>query len=162
MAANIDPVYSKAGDVQASAGTASFASPFLIAAVNASLNDGVGTIDTDIYQVFKADATNGGFIRSVRVKFVTTTGTTTSVACKMMFFVSTKSAHGQATTNADTWLIGELALPATGALSTTVAQPDYEYPLGFALPLAYTILVKITVAQSANTGFIAVGIGGKY
>jgi hypothetical protein len=60
-------------------------------------------------------------------------------------------------------LFDEIALPATGALTTTATPPSYDIPLGFALPAGYTILAKITVAQTnANSGWIVTVIGGDY
>lgn len=151
MAANTAPIYSVAPDVQANTS--------LINAVASVLYNGSGTIGTDIYKVFTADATNGGFVQRVRVKYVAN-ATTTSVACVMKFYISSKTSG--ATTDADTFLYDELSIPATGALTTTTTQIAYDVPFNFALPANYTILVKITVAQSANTGFICTAIAGKY
>lgn len=150
MAANTDPIYSKASDIQSSA---------LINAVNASLYNAAGTIGTDVYKIFQADATNGGFVQRVRVKYVAN-ATTTSVACVMKFFLS--SASSGAVTDATSWLIDEIAIPATSTLTTTAVTPAYEIPLNFPVPAGWTILAKITVAQGANTGFIATAIAGKY
>lgn len=152
MPANTSPIYSKLGDIQANTA--------LMTAVASTLYDAAGTIGTDIYKCFEADATNGGFAQKIRFKYVSDS-TTTSVACVAKIFISTKTSG--ATTNADTWLIDEIALPSTGALTTTATIPTYELPLGFALPVGYTILVKITVAQTNSTsGWQATVIGGKY
>ena len=150
MAANTDPIYSRLGDVQSSA---------LIAAVNASLYNAAGTIGTDVYKVWGADATNGGFIQRVRVKYVAN-ATTTSVACVMKFFLS--AATSGAVTDANSFFYDEIAIPATGALTTTAANIPYDIPFGFALPAGWSVYAKITVAQPASCGFIATGIGGKY
>ena len=138
------------GDVQSSA---------LIAAVNASLYNAAGTIGTDIYKVWGADATNGGFLQRIRVKYVAN-ATTTSNACVMKFFIS--SATSGATTDANAFFYDEIAIPATGALITTATNVVYDMPLGFALPPGYSVFAKITVAQPASCGFIAIGVGGKY
>ena len=150
MAANTDPIYSKASDVQASS---------LINSVNASLYNAAGTIGTDVYKIFQADATNGGFVQRVRVKYVAN-ATTTSVACVMKFFIS--SATSGAVTDANSWLIDEIAIPATSTLTTTGVTPAYEIPINFPLPAGWTLLAKLTVAQGAGTGFIATAIAGKY
>lgn len=150
---NNDPIYSRSGDVQSSAPTA------LIAAVNASLYDGAGTIGTDIYKVWQADATNGGFLQRVRVKYVSNS-TTASNACVMKFFIS--SAASGSTTNTNAFFFDELVLPSTGTLTTTTAAVTYDIPFNFALPAGWTVLVKITVAQPSSSGFIATGIGGAY
>jgi len=152
MPANTDPIYSKIGDVQEAAAA-------LIQAVNASLYNAAGTIGTDVYKIWTADATNGGYLQKIRVKYCAN-ATTTSVACVMKFFV-TAAASG-ATTDANCFLIDEIAIPATGVLTAIATNPSYDVPMGFALPAGWSIVAKITAAQPASCGFAAVGIGGKY
>ena len=147
---NTDVIYSKVGDVQSSA---------LILAVNASLYDAAGTIGTDVYKVWGADTTNGGFLQRIRIKYVAN-ATTTSVACVMKFFWST--ATSGATTNSNMFFLDEIVLGATGALTTTAANSPWDVMFNFSLPPGGIIYAKITVAQGASTGFIATGIGGKY
>ena len=147
---NNDPVYSKVGDIQSSA---------LVAAVNAVLYNAAGTIGTDVYKVWTADATNGGFLQRCRIKYVMN-ATTTSVACVMKFFLT--AASSGAVTDANSFFYDEIALPATGTLTTTAGNVSYDMPFGFALPAGYSVVVKITVAQPAGGGFIVMGIGGKY
>jgi hypothetical protein len=150
MPANTNPIFSVAPDVQ-SAGA-------LIRSVASVLYDGSGTIGTDIYKVFQADATNGGFVQRIRFRY-SANAATASNACVLKIYVSSQSSG--ATTDANTWLIDEITVPAITP-STTVAMSNFEVPINFPLPPNYTILVKITVAQPANCGFIGVGIGGKY
>lgn len=150
MAANVDPIYSKAADVQA-------IGP--IVAVNAVLYNAAGTIGTDVYKIFTADATNGGFIQRVRFKYVAN-ATTTSVACVAKLFIS--SATSGAVTDATSWLYDEIALPATGVLTTLATNASYDVPFNFALPAGYTVLCKLTVAQPASCGWMATAIAGKY
>ena len=155
MAANIDPIASKVGYIDS--GTA------LIATAKSSLYGAVGTIGTtDMVKVWTADATNGGYAGFIRFKYGTTAGTTTaSNACVAKIYVSTIASGS--TTEVNTWLIGEFALAATSTVTTTaVASADYTYPLGFSLNPGYTILVGITVAQPASTGWVATVFGGKY
>lgn len=150
MSGNNDPIYTKVGDVQ-SIGP--------INTVASVLYDGSGTIGTDVYKIFTADATNGGYVQRIRFKYVAN-ATTTSVAAVVKIYISTKTSGS--TTNADTILIDEIALPATGALTTTAANSGYDCTINMALPPGYTLLAKITVAQSASTGWMATAIGGKY
>lgn len=150
MPGNTAPIYSKAGDVQSSA---------LIAAVNAVLYNAAGTIGTDVYKIWTADATNGGFIQRVRVKYVAN-ATTASNACVMKFYLT--AASSGAVTDATSFFYDEMAIPATGTLTTTAGNVSYDMPLGFALPAGWSVVCKITVAQPASCGFIATGIGGKY
>lgn len=150
MAANNDPIFSKAADIQA-------VGPIVTVATNPY--QAGGTIGTDVYKVFTADATNGGFVQRLRFKYVAN-ATTTSVACVAKVYIS--SAASGAVTDANAWFYDEVALPATGALTTTATNPAYDVPVGFALPAGYTILVKITVGQSASTGWMCTAIAGKY
>jgi hypothetical protein len=151
MPANTDPIYSRLSDFQGSA---------LITTAAATVYDISGTIGTDIYKIFTADATNGGFVQKVRFKYAAN-GTTTSVAAALRVWIASV-ASGTPTIGTQAWFYDEIAIPATGALSTTTTTPVYEIPFNFALPLSYTILVKTTVSQSANTGWMATVIAGKY
>jgi hypothetical protein len=153
MAANNDPIYSKNGDVQSSGSSA------LIAAVNASLYNAAGTIGTDVYKVWQADASNGGYLQRVRVKYVAN-ATTASNACVMKFFIS--SATSGAVTDTNSFFYDDLAIPTTSTLTTTAGNVSYDMLFNFALPAGWTVLVKITVAQPASCGFVATGIGGAY
>jgi len=152
MAANTAPIYTLLGDIQ---------NPGVLIRTAATVpNDGSGTIGTDVYKLFTADATNGGFVQRARFKYVTESGTTTSNACVIRVYIS--SSTSGAVTNATVWLYDEIVVPATGAISTTAALPVFEIPLGFALPPGYTILAKVSVSQAASCGFMGTVIGGKY
>ena len=151
MPGNIDPIYSKASDYQGGG---------LITTAATTVYDISGTIGTDIYKIFTADATNGGFVQKVRFKYAAN-GTTTSNAAVLRIWISSV-ASGTPTIGTQAWFYDEIAVPATGALTTTGTIPVYEVPFGFALPAGYTILVKITVSQSASTGYLASVIAGKY
>lgn len=151
MSANNNPIYSGKPDVQSSA---------LIAAVNASLYNAAGTLGTDIYNIWTADATNGGFLQRVRIQYVAN-ATTASNACVMRLFITTKSGT-QATSDADTFFYESVAIPSTGTLTTTAGNSYYDVPFNFALKPGQSVCAKITVAQPANCGFIATGIGGNY
>ena len=150
MPANLDPIYSKAGDIQSSA---------LIATAATVVYNGSGTIATDVYKIWGADATNGGFLQRVRIKYVAN-ATTASNACVMKFYLS--AATSGAVTDATMFFYDEIAIPATGTLTTTAGNVSYDLPCGLALPAGWSIFAKITVAQPASCGFIATGIGGKY
>jgi hypothetical protein len=151
MAANTDPIYSKASDVQGST---------LITTAASVVYDISGTIGTDIYKLFTADATNGGFVQRVRFKYAAN-ATTTSVAAVIKLWISSV-ASGTPTIGTQAWFYDEIAVPATGALTTTAPNPIYDVPFNFAIPAGWTILAKITVSQSANTGWMGTVIAGKY
>ena len=78
MPANTDPIYSRLSDYQGG--------PLIVTAA-ATVYDISGTIGTDIYKIFTADATNGGFVQKVRFKYAAN-GTTTSVATTLKVWIS--------------------------------------------------------------------------
>ena len=151
MPSNIDPIFSKLSDFQGGP---------LITTAATVVFDISGTIGTDIFKIFTADATNGGFVQKVRFKYAAN-GTTTSVAAVLKVWISSV-ASGTPVIGTNAWFYDELAIPATGVMTTTTTQAVYEVPFNFALPLSYTILVKITVSQSASTGWLATVMAGKY
>lgn len=148
-AVNQKPIFSAHPDNQASA---------LIAAVNAVLYNAAGTVGTDIYLIHTAD-TGGGFIQRIHVEYVANAATASN-ACVMHFFLSTKIA-GQATTDADTFQIGQMNIPAMTP-AAAAAHSGFDFPVNFGLKGGQTLLCKITVAQPASCGFVATAIGGTY
>jgi hypothetical protein len=149
MPANIDPIFSQAPDIQGK----------LVVTAPSVVYNTSGTIGTDIYAVWIADATNGGYIQKLRVKY-SGNNTTTSNAAVLKIWISSVSTGTPTTSQA--YLYDEIALPATGALSTTTTSAVYEIPMGIALPAGYAVLAVITVTQPANFGWFVTGIGGKY
>ena len=148
MTANSDPAYSRVGDIQAVA----------VVAANSS-SQGGGTIGTDIFVAFLADATNGGFVGELRASLAESTIGTASTATVMRVFVSSLSAG--ATTSANTHLIAEVALPSQTPSSTVAAVP-VVVPINKMIPPGYTILVTNHAAPAANTHWKNVVFGGKY
>jgi len=124
------------------------------------VHDISGTIGTDIYLLFTADATEGGYVRGVSVKYAAN-GTTTSIACVLKLWLSTVNT-GTPTIGTQAWLLAEIPLPATGALSATNPAPDFYIPLNRPLKPGQYLLGKITVSQGANTGWLAIVDAGKY
>lgn len=151
MSANVQPIFSRLSDFQGGP---------LINTAASVVYDISGTIGTDIYKLFTADATNGGFVQKVRFKYAAN-GTTTSVAAVIKLWIASVGT-GTPTIGTQAWFWDEIPVPATGALSTTAPNQIYEVPFNLALPPGYTILAKITVSQSANTGWLASVIAGKY
>lgn len=151
MGANTDPIYSKLSDVQGSA---------MMVTAASVVYDISGTIGTDIYKVWTADTTNGGFVQRLRFKYAGNT-TTTSVVCVAKVWLSSVTS-GTPTIGTQAWLLDEIALPATGTLAVGTALPSYDLPLNFAVPAGWCILVKITASQPANFGWLCTAIAGKY
>jgi len=151
IASNTDPIYSKASDVQGSA---------LITTAASVVYDISGTIGTDIYKIFTADATNGGFVQRIRLKYAGNSTTTSNAAVAKIWLSSVTS--GTPTIGTQAWFLDEIALPATGTLTTTATNAVYDVPLNFAVPAGWCICVKITVSQPANFGWMCTVIAGKY
>ena len=144
MAANNQPIYSKAGEVSKDAGTT-----FGAAAVTAT-GDYTGASANHVL-CFTADATNGGFIQRIRFNAIGTNITTV-----MRIYINNGSAN---TTAANNVIYGQVSMPATTA-SNTAATTEVDYPMGFALPAGFRIYVG--VATTVASGWVPVAVGGKY
>jgi len=107
------------------------------------------------YLVFTADATNGGFVREIRVKANPANNTAASV---IRFWINNGSV---VTVAANSAIFGELGLPATVA-SASVAMPDFIYPVNFPLPPGYKIYATLGTAPGGSGEFTITAIGGKY
>lgn len=139
MPANTQPIYSIAPDVQWNtipSGTTA----------NTAV-DGTGTVFT----VFTADATNGGFVQSIRVK-----AASVSTATVIRFFINNGSTNATAANNV---FFDELAIP-TITSSNTAAVVLFEVPLGFALPPGYKI--NCCYATSVTGAISLCTFAGKY
>lgn len=140
MPANVEPIYSRLGDIQWST---------LAAGANNTTDLTSGTIAL----VFSADATNGGFIREIRVKPVPGT---TNTATAIRVWINNGATTGTASNNI---MIGDFTFPAFTA-STAAASPDIVYPMMLALPAGYRVYCN--TAQTATAVLHFTGIGGKY
>jgi len=150
VAANIDPIYSRTGAIANGTGASSF--PAVLTAANVA-TDGTGTVTT----VFTADATNGSYLKSIKVKVSWVTGGAgTTTATVMRFYINNGSANSTAQNNA---LFAELQIPAI-TIGNATAGPDYEIPCNFALPAGFKI--NATIGTASTPGFIVFGIGGNY
>lgn len=149
MTANTSPIFSVTPNVGGVAPSAA-----------CTKSDGTGTIGTDIFKAFTAGA-NGSWVSKVRFNAVATaagTGTTGTVA---RVFASSK-ASGGTTGGADTFLIGEVALPVTTADSSSAPTSPIEVPINFALPPGWTILITNHAAPASSTSWQALVVGGDY
>lgn len=151
MAANIDPVYSKAGKIGNGSTSLTFRTSTSTAASAATPFDGAGTLDTNIWEAWKADATNGGFLRSIVAK-IATTGV--GVASVLRLYINNGSANTTVTNNG---LYKEITLPAITA-TQVAATPDFEIPCNILLPAGYRILYNFGTAP-VNI-WMVYGIGG--
>lgn len=144
------PIYTKTPVISSGTLTGNIAS---------TRSDGVGTIATDLFKVFEANATNGSYVSKIRIYGAATTPTTMA-ASVIRIFISNKTSG--ATTATDTWLIQEISTAAVPAANASNAVNWYEVPLNIALPPSYTILVSIHANVTANTRWQCVAFGGDY
>lgn len=82
MAANSNPKFTKNGRV----------SSVLVTALNAS-SQGGGTVATDMFLAFAADATNGSFVERVRLIPTATVATTTTATVARVLFRRSPAAR---------------------------------------------------------------------
>jgi hypothetical protein len=152
-APNAAPIFSKVAVIQG-----------VVPSAVCTKSDGVGTIGTDIFKAFTADATNGSYVQKVRLNAIVTAATATgglaTNATTARIFIS--SITSGATTAADTFLWQEIALPIVTADHNTASCNFYEVPLNFALPPSYTILVTYHMAPASNTNWRFTVIAGNY
>jgi|LakMenEpi03Aug12_release.lakeMendotaPanAssembly.Ray.scaffolds.fasta_scaffold766746_2 hypothetical protein len=140
MPSNVQPIYTKVGDIQ----------------WTPNMNSGNTTTDLTSgtsYLAFSADPTNGGYVQKIRFKPLNS-GTTTATVARI--WINNGSTTGTSSNNT---FIDEISLPSvTGSVSASV--PVYEIPLNIALPPGYTIY--ITLGTNTAIGYRATVFGGKY
>jgi hypothetical protein len=140
MAANNDPIYSKAADIQ-------WIGPIVTANTTADLTTGT------TYLTFTADATNGGFVQKLRFKGTPAGNTTATVA---RIWINNGATVGTAANNT---LFDEVTLSGVTASASQATLP-FEVPMGIALPAGYKIY--ITIGTGSANGWLCTAIGGKY
>ena len=140
MTANTAPIFSASGAIS------------LGSAITAIVTDYTGTGANNVV-AFTADATNGGFVQRIRFKAVGTNAV--SVA---RIYINNGSVNTTATNNT---FYGELSLPATTA-STTAGTVDIDYPMNFALPAGYRIVIGISASATLASGWTPTVIAGAY
>lgn len=113
-----------------------------------------------VVKAFTAGA-NGSFVDKVRFFSVAVAAATTGVATTLRAYLSTVETPG-ATTPADTFLIGEISVPAISSSHSTNATNYYDIQLGFSIPTGTYIHVAQHVAQTTNQAWNALVIGGDY
>ena len=149
MPGNNDPIYSKVGKIGAVA----------VTAANTS-SQGGGTVGTDIFLLFTADATNGSFVRNIQMMPTASAAATATTATVARIFYSTVGSG--ATTSSNTHLLQEIALGSQTADQTTTATFSINIPLNFAMPPGTFLLVTNHAAPAASTQWKAIAFGGDY
>jgi hypothetical protein len=137
MAANTQPIFSIAGDLEWGATAITTAN---------TAKDGTGTVLT----VFTADV-DGSFVQRIRFR-----SAGTNIATVARVFINNGSTNA---TPANNILYDEITLAAT-TLSEVAALPVYELPLNFALPPGYVL--NVTLGTTVAAGYYVSVIGGKY
>lgn len=153
MAQNTAPIFTLVPNVGA----------VLITTTNAQVkSDGTssGTPPDVVLKAFTAGA-NGSFVDKIRFFSVASAAATTGVATTLRAYLSTVSAPG-ATTNANTFLLGEVSVPAVNSSNSTNATNYYEIVLGIAIATGYFVHVSQHVAQTTNQAWLAMVFGGDY
>lgn len=125
-------------------------------------NDGTSAgTGTDIMYNLIAGGTDGTYLDRVRFFSVASAAATIGVATVLRVYASTVAAPG-ATTNANTWLIGEASAGAINSSNSINAETPIDVPIGFIIPSGTYVHVSQHVAQTTNQRWNATAIGGNY
>ena len=149
MVANVNPIYSRAWDLQ-NAG----------AIVGPSANTATDGTGANTYLIYTADATEGGFVYKVIFKAVASPAAT----CIRLWYCDDTGSFSAGTTNtaANTSMLAELTT-ALWTASNTLASPQYEIPVMIGLPASTKLLVTFgTSTGAAGNGFNPTVVAGKY
>jgi len=153
MPANTNPIYTLTPNV----GTARITTTY---AQVKSDGTSAGSGADFMVKVFTAGA-NGSYIDKVRFFSVASAAATVGVATTLRVYLSTVASPG-ATATTDTYLIGEVSVPAISSSHSTNATNYYDVNLGFAIPTGKYIHVSQHQAQTTNQAWNAIAIGGDY
>jgi hypothetical protein len=150
MAANTQPIFTRTPVI--SFGVDS--TDAVIGATAQTALTGTGTLGTDIFAIFTADATNGGYVQKIRFKAGVSAAATTLTCARV--FINNGSTNATITNNV---FFDDITLPATTP-AIAAASPVYEMNVGIALPAGYKLLV--TFATATANGWQVTAIGGQY
>ena len=148
MGANNDPQFINAANF----------TPVRIALANTS-SDGDGVISggTVSMYVLMTAGSNGSYIEAVAFVPTASVANTSTSATVCRVFLS--SVNTGSTTNANTHLIGEVAIPIVTAASSTQAVIPYLVPIpGGRIASGQYLLVSTHAAAAANTAWRAVPV----
>jgi hypothetical protein len=149
MSANTNPIYPRTPDVQLGG-----------AVLGPSANTVLDGTGANVFPVFQADATEGGFLKKITLKAVGSPAAT--VVRAFVCSVTGAFTAGTSNTAANSALRGEVATVAI-TVSQTAATPEYIIPLDLALPPGYRVFLTFgTSTGAAGTGFAVTCEGGKY
>ena len=153
MAANINPIFTLIPNVGRARITTTYAQ---VKSDGTSAGSGADFM----VKLFTA-GTEGSFIDTIRFFSVASVANTTGVATTLRAYLSTVSTPG-ATTTADTFLIGEISVPAIASSHSTNATNYYDMVLQKAIPTGTYIHISQHVAQTTSQAWNAIAFGGNY
>jgi hypothetical protein len=139
MPANLNPIFTRLGDIQWNT------TPILAANTTTDLTSGTS------YLVFTADTTNGGYVQKLRFRSLGT-----NVATVARIWINNGLTVATAANNI---LFDEISL-AISTVSQTSALAVYELPINTAIPPGYKLYITLGTAVAA--GYTCATIGGKY
>jgi hypothetical protein len=111
-----------------------------------------GTLDTNVWQAWVADATNDGWCVEIRCKPQPINNTAATI---MRAYLNNGSTIATA---ANSSFLDELQIPATTA-STTVPTPTFVLPIARHITFGHRVLVTFSVAPGGSGAFDLIGIG---
>lgn len=151
MPANTDAIWSRGASNQSLAG----------AVIGPSADTSQNGTATNIYPIWQADLSNGGFLESIVARPI---GSPALTVLRLYLYTGSSGAFTAGTSNtaANTFLNWELTLNAV-TLSQTAAAPHNEIAINRAFELGTRILASFgTTTGAAGTGYVLTGWGGKY
>ncbi len=150
MGGNAQPQYTRQGNTGS----------VLVTAARSTSDGSGGTIGTDMFLAFTADATNGSYVEAAIIYAVASAAATATNATVIRIYIS--SITSGSTTTANTFLIAEIPIASQTADQAAAAINGFPVPLGFRLPAGYTILASTGTANATNTAWRVTVIGGDY
>ena len=154
MPANTVPIFSRLGDVASDAAAAQSAALTTNESASSGFANGIsGTL------VFTADATNGGYVKKLRLKarsYADGVNLANNVASVARVYINNGLTPATAANN---HLYGEISLPATTGIATA-AISEIDYIMDIALPAGFRVYVGLGTTVAA--GWVVTPIGGKY
>lgn len=149
MAANTSPIYTATPDPKPAG-----------AIIGTSANTATDGTGANTYLIYTADATNGSFVQSVKLKAVSTIAAT--VARLWLCTDTGTFTAGTTNTAVNTSMLAEITIAAWTA-SNTLASPDYVIPVNMGMAANTKLLMTFgTSTGAATTGFNPTTIAGDY
>jgi hypothetical protein len=137
----------------------------LFGSVALTTSDGSGgTVGTNIFLIFTPGA-NDSYVEAIRVIPVASTAASAVSATVVRIYIST--VNSGSTTTANTYLVAELAIPATTADQTTTAVNWFDLPLGMRIAGSGAttptyLLASSHIVNASNTNLRSIAFAADY